>query len=556
MGFVSANSLDMTKVMPIDTTPEEDDDGTTIEISFVTNKYVVMENVGTLSVAVELSIMGELSELPVPVCVQYFTKDGTATAPSDYLATQGELIFAAGELRKEVNITIIDDEEMEDDEQFYLLLASPRLMGESPAKVVARLGDLKQATVCILDDDNPGTLNFEQDVYNVTEDECSKTIDIVVHRKGGCAGKVSCHFFSEDDGAVGGKDFNSLEGVLEFEAGQATATIKCTILPRGRYEKEEMFRIILDKPTGGCDFAKNTDGGADSDICTVVIEGDPKAKDTIDNVAKMLRINWDKTQIGHKNWQEQFKHAIYVGGGDDEDDEEGGGSISVSDWVMHVLTVFWKVLFAFIPPADYCDGWISFFISLVMIGVVTIFIGDLASFLGCVMGCPDALTAITFVALGTSLPDTFASKTAATQDPYADASIGNVTGSNSVNVFLGIGISWSAGAFYWAGRTGGDWAKEYPGTIDETLKLMSLHPDGGVFAVRSGDLGFSVIVFCLCASVAIFVLMLRRRLGIGELGGPVVLKYVTACFFIFLWFLYVGLSAFKTFQSLKDDPCW
>lgn len=38
-------------------------------------------------------------------------------------------------------------------------------------------------------------------------------------------------------------------------------------------------------------------------------------------------------------------------------------------------------------------------------------------------------------------PDTFASKVAAIQDQYADASIGNVTGSNAVNVFLGIGVS-------------------------------------------------------------------------------------------------------------------
>ena len=33
--------------------------------------------------------------------------------------------------------------------------------------------------------------------------------------------------------------------------------------------------------------------------------------------------------------------------------------------------------------------------------------------------------------------DTFASKTAAIQDETADASVGNVTGSNAVNVFLG-----------------------------------------------------------------------------------------------------------------------
>jgi solute carrier family 8 (sodium/calcium exchanger) len=37
---------------------------------------------------------------------------------------------------------------------------------------------------------------------------------------------------------------------------------------------------------------------------------------------------------------------------------------------------------------------------------------------------------------------------AAIQDKYADASVGNVTGSNAVNVFLGIGIAWTMAAFY------------------------------------------------------------------------------------------------------------
>ena len=50
--------------------------------------------------------------------------------------------------------------------------------------------------------------------------------------------------------------------------------------------------------------------------------------------------------------------------------------------------------------------------------------------------------------------DTFASKVAAQQDPYADASVGNVTGSNAVNVFLGIGIAWSVAAIYHASKGG------------------------------------------------------------------------------------------------------
>jgi len=51
-----------------------------------------------------------------------------------------------------------------------------------------------------------------------------------------------------------------------------------------------------------------------------------------------------------------------------------------------------------------------------------------AKLLGCVIGLHVSVTGITLVALGTSMPDTFASKTAALQDDSADAAIGNITG--------------------------------------------------------------------------------------------------------------------------------
>ena len=56
---------------------------------------------------------------------------------------------------------------------------------------------------------------------------------------------------------------------------------------------------------------------------------------------------------------------------------------------------------------------------------------------------------------------------AALQDQCADASIGNVTGSNAVNVFLGLGVAWSVAAVYWAVQ-------------------------GRPFEVRTGTLAFSV----------------------------------------------------------------
>jgi solute carrier family 8 (sodium/calcium exchanger) len=46
---------------------------------------------------------------------------------------------------------------------------------------------------------------------------------------------------------------------------------------------------------------------------------------------------------------------------------------------------------------------------------VTAAIGDIASHLGCFVDLKDSLNAITLVAMGTALPDMFASKLAAVQ---------------------------------------------------------------------------------------------------------------------------------------------
>lgn len=55
---------------------------------------------------------------------------------------------------------------------------------------------------------------------------------------------------------------------------------------------------------------------------------------------------------------------------------------------------------------DYWGGWACFNVSIIMIGVLTAFIGDLAASFGCTIGLKDSITAISFVALGTSVPGT------------------------------------------------------------------------------------------------------------------------------------------------------
>ena len=85
-------------------------------------------------------------------------------------------------------------------------------------------------------------------------------------------------------------------------------------------------------------------------------------------------------------------------------------------------------LTAITPTRFFGSGYPAFLVSLFFIGLLTAIVEQIASLLGCVWGIKQAVSGITLVALGTSLPDTFASRSAAIHDDSADAAIGNVTG--------------------------------------------------------------------------------------------------------------------------------
>ena len=124
--------------------------------------------------------------------------------------------------------------------------------------------------------------------------------------------------------------------------------------------------------------------------------------------------------------------------------------------------------------------------------------------------------------------DTFASKVATISDEHADGSIGNVTGSNSVNVFLGIGLAWSVAAIY------------------HRIK-------GDDFRVEAGALGFSVLIFCIEALVCITILMYRRfnKNINAELGGPSRSRKITSFAFVMLWIMYLLISALQSYCHIS-----
>ncbi|CAH4038122.1 unnamed protein product [Pieris brassicae] len=314
------------------------------------------------------------------------------------------------------------------------------------------------------------------------------------------------------------------------------------IVEEDSYEKDVLFYVNIGDPELLDDRNKPVPSNRKvnklttlaEDECVVAMMGLPRAgeitraqlrikeskefKNTVDKLVQRANAS---IIIGTSSWKEQFTEALTASS--DNPDEPP----SCLDYVMHILTIFWKIIFAFVPPTDIGGGYVCFVVSIVCIGLVTAVIGDVASHFGCTLGIKDSVTAIIFVALGTSIPDTFASKVAAIQDKHADASVGNVTGSNAVNVFLGIGVAWTlAAVVHW--------------TRNEK------------FHVDPGNLAFSVTMFCSEAALVVIVLMLRRRKSVGgELGGPRGVKIITSIFFFSLWLTYLTLSSLEAYGVIK-----
>ncbi|XP_071596158.1 sodium/calcium exchanger 1 isoform X3 [Heliangelus exortis] len=556
------------------------------KLYFEQGTYQCLENCGTVA----LTIIRRGGDLTSTVYVDFRTEDGTANAGSDYEFTEGTVVFKPGETQKEIRVGIIDDDIFEEDENFLVHLSNVRVSTEASdeglleagrVSTLACLGSPSTATVTIFDDDHAGIFTFEEPVTHVSESV--GTMEVKVLRTSGARGNVIVPYKTVEGSAKGGgEDFEDTCGELEFQNDEIVKFITLRVLDREEYEKECSFFLVLGDPVwlrrgvkGGFTITGKLWKGKpvfrkvqarDHPLpCTVVtiqeeneekqpltskeeeerriaemgrpvlgehtkleiiIEESYEFKNTVDKLIKKTNL---ALVVGTNSWREQFIEAITVSAGEDDDDDECGEEKlpSCFDYVMHFLTVFWKVLFAFVPPTDYWNGWACFVVSILMIGLLTAFIGDLASHFGCTIGLKDSVTAVVFVALGTSVPDTFASKVAATQDQYADASIGNVTGSNAVNVFLGIGVAWSIAAIYHAAH-------------------------GQAFEVSPGTLAFSVTLFTIFAFISVGVLLYRRRPEIGgELGGPRTSKLLTSSLFILLWLLYIFFSSLEAYCHIK-----
>ena len=116
----------------------------------------VGESTGAATLTISLQPAASAS-----TAVSWATADGTATAPADYTASSGTVLFAAGVTSKAVTVPVTDDAVDDPDETFSVTLSGP--IGAAVISIISG-----SATVTIVDDQPPVAAD---DSYSVPEDQ-------------------------------------------------------------------------------------------------------------------------------------------------------------------------------------------------------------------------------------------------------------------------------------------------------------------------------------------------------------------------------------------------
>ena len=178
------------------------------------------------------------------VTVDYGTaSSGSASANSDYTAVSDTLTFADGQSTALITVPIIDDNDVEANETFTLVLAN--------ATGGASLGQ-STATITIVDNDvaaTPGTINITITELDVHED--SDDIVVTLLRTGGSDGAVTVDYATANGTAIAGQDYSAISGTLTFGDGETDRQLTIPLINDTDAEDNETFTLTLSNPAGG-----------------------------------------------------------------------------------------------------------------------------------------------------------------------------------------------------------------------------------------------------------------------------------------------------------------
>jgi hypothetical protein len=222
--------------------------------------------VGTASVTATLNIASGFT-----VTVDFALSDGTAVNGNDFVAISGTLTFNPGQEVQTFAVTILNDTIDEIAETIIINLKNT---------TKATLGTPSEATLTIVDDDQPPSVQFEKS--NMIVDEDAGTATITATLSGPSSLTVTVSYATSDGEALAGLDYTATSDQLTFNPGQVSQSFEVPIVDDVLDEALERINLELSAP-------QNATLG-DSITATVTIvdnDGEPSVQFASESFAAM-----------------------------------------------------------------------------------------------------------------------------------------------------------------------------------------------------------------------------------------------------------------------------
>ena len=249
------------------------------------------------------------------ISVDYATSNGTATAGSDYTATNGTLNFAAGETSKTVAVTVIQDSTFEGNETVTVTISNASNATISDAT----------ATFTITEDDSGPSLSIND--RSVDEDAGSATFTVTMSPTS--ASTVTVDYATSNVTATAGSDYTSASGTLTFSAGDSSKTISVTVANDSIDEANETASITLSNASGAATSDSTGSLTITDDDAPPTISINSSASVTEGNSGTSTQ-NMTVTQSAASGRDVTFNYAITAGSASSADFTADSGTLTIS----------------------------------------------------------------------------------------------------------------------------------------------------------------------------------------------------------------------------------
>jgi hypothetical protein len=202
--------------------------------------YPVAQSSGSLTITVN-RVNGSAGA----ASVAYATKSGTATSGTDFTGSSGTLKWTDGDAgAKTFNIAISNTTAFTGSRTFSILLSSP--------SVGAKISAPSTATATITGSAAAPTGNLQLTASSYSVSQSAGSLNVSVSRTNGSHGTTSVAYVTADGTAVGGTDFTSTTGTLNWTDGDtATKSFAVAISAAKAFAGAKSFTVKLSNPGNG-----------------------------------------------------------------------------------------------------------------------------------------------------------------------------------------------------------------------------------------------------------------------------------------------------------------